>query len=65
MLALDEALGSGIRDAARAGFHELKISNAQMKTLGKSRIRLVPGFMRVECLELFESWAALPEKKRY
>jgi len=57
--------GTGIRDAARAGFHELEISNEQMKAMGKSRIRLVPGFLRVECLELFESWAALPEKKRY
>ena len=57
--------GTGIRDAARAGFHELRISNAQMKTLGRSRIRLVPGFMRAECLELFESWLALPEKTRY
>jgi len=57
--------GTGIRDAARAGFHELKISNEQMKTLGKSRIRLVPGFMRVECLELFVAWAGLPEKRRY
>ena len=57
--------GTGIRDAARAGFHELRISNARMKSLGRSRIVLVPGFMRSECLELFESWLALPDKKRY
>ena len=57
--------GTGIRDAADAGFHELRISNAQMKALGRSEIKLVPGFLRAECLELFESWLVLPEKARY
>jgi len=57
--------GTGIRDAAKAGFHELHISNEKMKALGKSRIRLVPGFMRRECLALFEAWRALPGKKSY
>jgi len=57
--------GTGIRDAAKAGFHELPISNAQMKALGRSRIRLVPGFMRRECLDLFEAWMALPGRKLY
>jgi tRNA(Arg) A34 adenosine deaminase TadA len=57
--------GTGIRDAADAGFHELRISNAQMKALGRSKIKLVPGFLRAECLELFESWLVLPEKARY
>jgi guanine deaminase len=57
--------GTGIRDAAGAGFHELEISNARMKVLGRSRIRLVPGFLRAECLELFRSWLALPDKSRY
>jgi guanine deaminase len=55
--------GTGIRDAAKAGFHELRISNVKMKALGRSRIKLVPGFLREECLELFEAWVALPEKK--
>jgi guanine deaminase len=55
--------GTGIGDAARAGFHELRISNARMKELGRSRIRLVPGFMREECLELFRSWLILPGRK--
>ena len=57
--------GTGIGDAARAGFHELRISNARMKELGRSRIRLVPGFMREECLELFKSWLVLPGRKLY
>ena len=57
--------GTGIRDAARAGFHELRISNARMKALGRGRIKLVPGFMRDECLDLFEDWKVLPARKPY
>jgi guanine deaminase len=57
--------GTGIRDAAGAGFRELRISNEKMKTLGRSRIRLVPGFLREECLDLFKAWAARPGKKAY
>ena len=57
--------GTGIRDAAKAGFHELRISNAKMKALGRSRIRLGPGFLRKECLDLLKAWAALPGKKEY
>ncbi len=57
--------GTGIRDAARAGFHELMISNAQMKALGRSQTVLVPGFMRTECQDLFDSWLVLPCRELY
>ena len=57
--------GTDIRDATRAGFHELRVSNARMKALGRSRVRLVPGFMRAACLDLFAAWAALPSKTLY
>ena len=57
--------GADIRDAARAGFHELRISNARLKALGRSRIRLVPGIMRDECRRLFEAWAARPGTRSY
>lgn len=57
--------GTAIRDAARAGFHELAISNRTIKTLGRSRIVLVPGYLRDECLALFEAWTALPDKTSY
>jgi tRNA(Arg) A34 adenosine deaminase TadA len=57
--------GTDVRDAARTGFRELRISNAQLKALGRSRIRLVPGFMRRECLDLFEAWKALPGRESY
>ncbi len=50
---------------AGAGFRELRISNEKMKTLGRSRIRLVPGILREECFDLFKAWAARPAKKAY
>jgi hypothetical protein len=36
-----------------------------MKALGRSRIRLVPGVMRAECLHLFAAWLALPDRELY
>jgi guanine deaminase len=57
--------GTDIHDAARAGFHELRISNARLKALGRSRIKLVPGFMHDECLTLFKAWTALPARHKY
>lgn len=57
--------GTAIGDAARAGFHELRISNARLKALGRSRIRLVPGVLRAECLALFEAWMARPGRSSY
>lgn len=57
--------GTSIADAKKAGFNELPVSNATLKRLGKSRIRLSGGFLRAECLELFNRWAASPKKRRY
>jgi len=57
--------GTGIKDAARAGFNELRVSNAQMKALGRSRIVLLPGVLRDECLALFEAWRAGPARRNY
>jgi len=57
--------GTGIADAKNSGFHELEISNRKLKALGRSRVRLIRGFMREECLELFRDWDALPGKKSY
>jgi guanine deaminase len=57
--------GTRIQDAKRAGFHELEISNARLRTLGKSRVRLVAGFLREEALELFASWTRLPGRRSY
>jgi len=57
--------GTRIRDAKRAGFHELEISNARLKKLGKSRVGLVEDFLREEALELFASWTRLPGRRSY
>jgi len=57
--------GTRIQDAKWAGFHELEISNARLKKIGKSRVRLVEGFLREEALELFASWTRLPGRRSY
>ncbi len=57
--------GTRIRDAKRAGFRELEISNARLKELGRSRVRLVQGFLRDEAMALFAAWARLPGRRTY
>jgi guanine deaminase len=57
--------GTSIRDAARAGFYELRISNEKMKILGRSRIKLVSGILRDDCLELFREWSKFPARRSY
>ena len=57
--------GTRIQDAKRAGFHELEISNVRLRKLGKSRVKLIEGFLRDEALELLESWARLPGRRSY
>ncbi|MFA5118543.1 MAG: nucleoside deaminase [Candidatus Omnitrophota bacterium] len=48
--------GTSIADVSKRGFHELNISNARLKKLGKSPLNIFPGFLRQECLELLEVW---------
>lgn len=57
--------GTTIRDVKRLGFNELVVSNRRLKTLGESRVQVVPGFMREACLELLEAWSALAGRKTY
>ena len=57
--------GTRIADVARLGFRELTISNRRMKSLGGSRVTLVPGFLRAECLALLADWAAAPSRRVY
>ncbi len=57
--------GASIADARKAGFGELEISNEQMKAAGKCDIEIVAGFMRDECLELFEEWLAIGDRRVY
>ena len=57
--------GASIADAAAAGFNELPISNERLKSLGNSRIEIVPGLLRDQCVELFELWKARPGRRAY
>ncbi len=57
--------GARIADAAAAGFHELPVSNRQLAEAGGSRIELVEGFLRDECVALFERWRARPDRRAY
>ena len=57
--------GTTTKDAKKIGFNELEITGSRLKSLGKSEVKLVPGFMRKECLELFEKFNELPDKKLY
>lgn len=50
--------GTRIADVAKLGFRELTISNRRMKSVGGSRVELVEGFLRKECLALLAEWAA-------
>jgi len=57
--------GTDIRDAKALGFNELAISNLRMRSLGKSGVKLIPGFLKDECLELFRDWEKLEGKRLY
>ena len=48
--------GTSIADAQEVGFNELPISNAQLKKLARSRIRLIAGVLYNECRQLFAAW---------
>lgn len=57
--------GATIDDAAAAGFHELHVSNQQMKEIGRSEVEIVANFMRQPCAELFGQWLDRGDQKVY
>ena len=57
--------GTSISDADLIGFNEMKINNKRLKVLGKSGVKIYPGFQLKECRRLFRDWSALPNKKLY
>jgi len=57
--------GTGIKDVAKRGFNELAISNREMKKIGGSKVRIVSGFLRDECLKLLEGWDEVEDRKLY
>ncbi len=57
--------GTKIIDADKVGFNEMKISNNRLKTLGKTKMKLVSGFLRNECKQLLTDYNKLPGKLIY
>jgi tRNA(Arg) A34 adenosine deaminase TadA len=57
--------GTTVRQAKKIGFHELAISNAQMKATGKSKVKIFPDFCFAECLKLLQDWGKAPGRQVY
>ncbi len=57
--------GCAIKDAHKAGFHELTISNKRMKQWGKSEVAIVGDFLREENQRLFAYWQSREDKRVY
>lgn len=57
--------GARIKDAQKAGFNELTISNQRMKSLGQSPVKIIKDFMREENIEVFEEWKSLEKSSIY
>ncbi len=46
--------GATLKDSIDFGFKELQLSAKEMNKRGKNKIKLTGGFLREECLELFQ-----------
>lgn len=57
--------GTSIANVKKIGFNELSITSVNMKKLGKSRIKIVAGFMLQECIALIRDWHKLPFRQLY
>jgi tRNA(Arg) A34 adenosine deaminase TadA len=57
--------GTSIADAQAAGFRELTIPNETMKRLGRSTVAIEGGFLRDECLAVFEAFNEQEDKFLY
>lgn len=57
--------GASIRDAQAAGFNELCIFSRQMKSLGKSPVKVFGGLLRSENAVLLKMWGSRKDKKVY
>jgi tRNA(Arg) A34 adenosine deaminase TadA len=57
--------GTAINDVKKLGFDELRLSCKKMKSAGKSRVKVVSGFLTGECLKLLKAWNKLENKKVY
>jgi guanine deaminase len=57
--------GTTINDVKKLGFDELRISCKKMKTVGRSLVKVFPGFLTGQCRKLLADWAQLENKKVY
>ncbi len=57
--------GTTINDVKKLGFDELRISCKKMKSTGRSKVKVVSGFLTKECFELLEDWNKLENKQVY
>ncbi|MCX6695628.1 MAG: nucleoside deaminase [Candidatus Altiarchaeota archaeon] len=57
--------GTATKDAKKIGFNELGITDRRLKSLGKSKVKIIPDFMREECLSLLKRFNELPNKRLY
>jgi len=57
--------GASIEDAAALGFRELRISNYKMKELGGSRVEILDGILKEECVKMMKEWSKRKDAKTY
>ena len=57
--------GAAIADARATGFHELTVSDADLKRLGGSSIAIRGGILREENIRLLREWADTMGSKAY
>ena len=57
--------GTRMVDVQKRGFNELLISPSRMKIIGKSEVRILPGFLYDACESLLEDWDRLEHKQLY
>lgn len=57
--------GASIQDAQALGFSELAVPNRTLKALGPSPVDVVEGFLKDECLEVFELWSKQSNRRAY
>ncbi|NYZ76986.1 nucleoside deaminase [Candidatus Micrarchaeota archaeon] len=51
--------GASIKDAKKAGFHELTVSNKEMKRKGGSAVEITGGVLARECRKQLKQWKLL------
>ena len=57
--------GTGIADVKKLGFCELSISAKDLKTKGKSDVKIFADFDRAECMKLLNDWEKVEGRKVY